>query len=62
MRKTKFVVFGRSNIKFELEILQDISRTRVEYLVRARTPTLPNEAQKFLSYDILRCLNWSTVK
>ena len=48
--KIEFVVFCRSNIKNEIWILQDISRTDVKYLARARAPTLPNEAQKFSWY------------
>ena len=44
------------NRKFTLNLLffvvatQDIPRTHVKYLVRARAPTLPNEAQKFRCY------------
>jgi len=38
-----FVVFGRSNIKYEIWILQYIPRKHVKYLARAREVTL----QKF---------------
>ena len=47
LQNRKFVVFYRSNIKNEIWALQNISRIHVKYLARARTLTLPNEAQKF---------------
>ena len=45
--KIKIVVFGSSNIKNELRILQYIPKTHVKYLMRARAPTPLNDIQKF---------------
>ena len=50
LRKIQFVVFGRSNIKFELKILQYIPRIHVKFFARTCVPTPPNGYQKFWNY------------
>ena len=50
LQKIKIVVFGPSNIKNELRILQYIPKTRVKYLMRARAPTPLNDIQKFRDF------------
>ena len=46
----EFVVFGPSNIKNVLKILQYIRKTHAKYLVRARALIFLNDAQKFRDY------------